>query len=94
MTLSESAHELAAVAGSHGWDLEGIQVREYLATEASLGHEPMTMYYPSEVELGETMRRMLADLDALKPRRVVLDALSELRLLAETLIRYRRQLLA
>lgn len=94
MTLSESADELAAVARSHDWSLDGVTVREYLADEAVFGHEQVTMYHSSEVELGETLRRMLADVDALKPRRIVLDALSELRLLAETPIRYRRQLLA
>jgi circadian clock protein KaiC len=94
MTLSESASELAAVGRSHGWDTRGITIREYLASEAAFGHDPVTMYHSSEVELGETLKRMLADIDALQPRRIVLDALSELRLLAETPIRYRRQLLA
>lgn len=94
MTLSESAAELAAVARSHGWDTDGITIREYLASEAAFGQEPVTMYHSSEVELGETLKRMLDDIDTLKPKRIVLDALSELRLLAETPIRYRRQLLA
>lgn len=94
MTLSESSTELHSVARSHGWSMDGIEIREYLASEAAFGHEQVTMFHPAEVELGETLRRMLADVDALKPRRIVLDALSELRLLAETPIRYRRQLLA
>lgn len=94
MTLSESAHELEAVARSHGWSLEGITVREYVLTSAAFDHEQVTMFHPSEVELGETLQRMLTDVDDFKPARVVLDALSELRLLAETPIRYRQQLLA
>jgi len=94
MTLSESAVELEAVARSHGWSLEGVSIREYVLNEAVFNHEQVTMFHPSEVELGETLQRMLNDVDELKPGRVVLDALSELRLLAETPIRYRRQLLA
>jgi circadian clock protein KaiC len=94
LTLSESARELTAMAASHGWSLDGIAIREYVASEAVFGHEHVSMYHAAEVELGETLRRMLADIDTLKPRRLVLDALSELRLLAETSIRYRRQLLA
>jgi circadian clock protein KaiC len=94
MTLSESAIELDSVARSHGWSLEGVTVREYVLHEASFGHEQVTMFHPAEVELGETLNRMLSDVDELRPARVVLDALSELRLLAETTIRYRRQLLA
>jgi circadian clock protein KaiC len=94
MTLSESALELEVVARSHGWSLDGVSIREYVLNEAVFNHEQVTMFHPSEVELGETLQRMLSDVDELKPGRVVLDALSELRLLAETPIRYRRQLLA
>jgi circadian clock protein KaiC len=94
MTLSESALELENVARSHGWNLDGVSIREYVLNEAVFNHEQVTMFHPSEVELGETLQRMLRDVDELKPGRVVLDALSELRLLAETPIRYRRQLLA
>ena len=93
MTLSESAADLERVARSHGWSLEGVTLREYMLQEASLDHEQATMFHPAEIELGETLRRMLADIDELRPARVVLDALSELRLLSETAIRYRRQLL-
>lgn len=94
MTLSESALELESVARSHDWSLEGVTIREYVMHEASFGEDQVTMFHPAEVELGETLGRMLSDVDELRPARVVLDALSELRLLAETTIRYRRQLLA
>ncbi len=94
MTLSESALELELVARSHDWSLEGVSIREYVLNEAVFNHEQVTMFHPSEVELGETLQRMLTDVDELGPGRIVLDALSELRLLAETPIRYRRQLLA
>jgi circadian clock protein KaiC len=95
VTLSESAQELKAVARSHGWDLAGIQVRELLPPEDALQpDEQYTVFHPSEVELNQTTLKVLADVDTLKPRRVVFDSLSELRLLAGNSLRYRRQILA
>ncbi len=95
ITLSESTRELEGVARSHGWDLAGIQVHELLpSSEAFEPDEQYTMFHPSEVELSETTLRILADVEQLKPTRVVFDSLSELRLLAGTSLRYRRQILA
>jgi circadian clock protein KaiC len=95
VTLSETADELHGVARSHGWDLSGIEVRELLPAEAALDVDQLnTMFHPSEMELHVTTRRILADVEALKPSRVVLDSLSELRLLAGSSLRYRRQILA
>ena len=95
VTLSETAQELRGVARSHGWDLSGIEVREMLPSEAALEpDEQYTMFHPSEVELSETTLRILSDVDVLKPSRVVFDSLSELRLLAGSSLRYRRQILA
>jgi circadian clock protein KaiC len=95
VTLSETAHELRGVANSHGWDLSGIEVREMLPSEAALEpDEQYTMFHPSEVELSETTLRILSDVDVIKPSRVVFDSLSELRLLAGSSLRYRRQILA
>jgi circadian clock protein KaiC len=95
VTLSESAQELRAVARSHGWDLAGVQVRELLPSEEALHpDEQCTVFHPSEVELGQTTLKMLSDVDAIKPRRVAFDSLSELRLLAGDSLRYRRQILA
>ena len=95
ITLSESKEELRAVAASHGWSLDGITLRELAPTEESLQPDQQyTMFHPSEVELGEATRRLLADVDRLKPRRVAFDSLSELRLLAGNPLRYRRQILA
>jgi circadian clock protein KaiC len=94
VTLSETEEELRAVAESHGWDLAGIAVRELTPSEADLDPEGQnTMFYPSEVELSETTKRLLQDVENLKPTRIVLDSLSELRLLAGTALRYRRQIL-
>lgn len=95
VTLSETSSELAGVARSHGWDLQGIHVREMLPTPDSLEpDEQYTMFHPSEVELSETTLRILSDVDLIRPSRVVFDSLSELRLLAGNSLRYRRQILA
>ncbi|MET0342609.1 MAG: ATPase domain-containing protein [Polyangiales bacterium] len=96
VTLSETKAELLAVAASHGWDLSGIHIYEMYAGEAldEDADEDNTLYMPAEVELGERMKALLAEVDRVKPSRVVLDSSSELRLLAQSPLRFRRQLLA
>lgn len=95
VTLSETEEELRAVADSHGWDLQGVEIRELTPSEGDLDPDGQnTMFHPSEVELVETTRRILHDVEALKPSRIVFDSLSELRLLAGSALRYRRQILA
>jgi circadian clock protein KaiC len=95
VTLSESEEELRGIAASHGWSLDGITIRELVPSEASLRPDQQyTMFHPSEVELGETTREILADVERLKPKRAVFDSMSELRLLAGNPLRYRRQILA
>jgi circadian clock protein KaiC len=95
ITLSESEEELRGVAHSHGWDLEGFQIRQLTPSETTLHEdEQYTMFHPSEVELSETTKSILADVERLKPSRIVFDSLSELRLLAGNPLRYRRQILA
>ena len=95
VTLSETEQELRGVAASHGWDISTIHVREMLPTQDSLQpDEQYTMFHPSEVELSETTLRILSDVEAIKPSRIVFDSLSELRLLSGTSLRYRRQILA
>ena len=94
ITLSESRTELVASAASHGWSLNGLNIREYAATADTLsGDGPVTMFPPSEVELPETVRHLIRDIEAIDPHRIVIDSLSELRLLAQDSFRYRRQLL-
>jgi circadian clock protein KaiC len=95
VTLSETEEELRQVADSHGWSLEGIELRELIPDEGNLHPDDQyTMFHPSEIELGETTKTILADVDRIKPLRVVFDSLSELRLLAGNALRYRRQILA
>ena len=95
IALSETEEETRAVAASHGWSLDGIHLRELAPTEDSLQpEEQYTMFHPSEVELTEATKRILADVEEFKPARIVLDSLSEFHLLAGNPLRYRRQMLA
>ncbi len=95
ITLAETRDELRTNAASHGWSLDRIDIREYIGFEAALNaDDELTMFRSSEIELSETMARILADIQQQNPHRLVIDSLSEFRLLSETALRYRRQLLA
>lgn len=94
ITLSETAAELRTVAASHGWDLKGVEVFELVTEEGLSPESEQSILHPSEVELGETTRGVMAAVERLRPRRVVFDSLSEMRLLAQNPLRYRRQVLA
>jgi circadian clock protein KaiC len=95
ITMSETKEELQGVADSHGFDLEGITVFELTEVQSQLG-EPAdsTFFRPSEVELNRLTEALTSQIDGLKPTRIVFDSLSEMRLLAETSLRYRRQILS
>lgn len=94
ITLSETADELKAVAASHGWNIDALSIFE-LADDTELDLDAQqSVFHPSEVELGETTRKVMDRVDAIKPVRVVFDSLSEMRLLAQNPLRYRRQILA
>ena len=94
VTLSESAEELALVAASHGWSLDGIEVFELMPDEEALRPDAQyTVFHPSEVELTSTTQAIFETIARVKPVRVVFDSLSELRLLARDSLRYRRQIL-
>jgi circadian clock protein KaiC len=94
VTLSETKSELEAVADSHHWDISGVHIFEQLIGEESLEEEETTVFYPAEVELGQTVKALLTEVERIKPNRVVLDSLSEIRLLAQSTLRYRKQILA
>jgi circadian clock protein KaiC len=95
VTMSETEEELRTAAASHGWSLDGIDVRELVPALSDLAPENQsTMFHPSELELTERTEAILEDVERLKPKRVVFDSLSELRLLAGSPLRFRRQLLA
>lgn len=94
ITLSETKEELGMVADSHGWDLGKIHLFELSAVEEKLkGETESTFFHPSEVELNRTAKAFLDEVERVKPVRVVFDSLSEMRMLAETPLRYRRQIL-
>ncbi len=95
VTLAETREELHDVAKSHGWSMEGIDLLEVIAGDESLDPErQVTMFHPSEVELSETTKTILDAVERVRPSRIVIDSLSELRLLAQHSLRYRRQILA
>jgi len=94
ITLSETRAELEKVAASHGWSLERIPLLELSAIESLLRPESQTtVFHPSEVELNKITGLLMAEVRKHKPVRLVFDSLSEFRLMAETPLRYRRQLL-
>jgi circadian clock protein KaiC len=93
ITLSETKSELEAVARSHDWDISKVHIFEHLIGEDSLDEEETTVFYPAEVELGQTIKSFLTVVDQIRPDRVVLDSLSEIRLLAQSSLRYRKQIL-
>jgi circadian clock protein KaiC len=93
VALSETREELTQVADSHGWSLDGIDLFELAPPKAFTQEEQNTLFHPSEVELAE-MTKAVADLcDRVNPRRLVFDSLSEIRLLAQSALRYRREVL-
>ncbi len=94
ITLAETEVELRAVAKTHGWSLDALNLFEMVPADGFGEDQEQTLLHPSEVELGETVRSIIAKVEEIRPARVVLDSLSELRLLAQSPIRYRRQILA
>jgi circadian clock protein KaiC len=96
ITLSETETELRESASSHGWDFaEPNEIFELVPPENLLDDEQQqSLLYSSDLELGETTKRIFEVVERVQPRRVVLDSLSEIRLLAQSSLRYRRQILA
>ncbi len=95
ITLSESKEELESAAASHGWSLDGVIVQDLTISGDTLNNETnYTVFHPSEVELDETTRLMLEQIERVKPKRLVFDSLSEMRMLASDSLRFRRQILA
>ena len=95
ITLSETEDELRDGARSHGWSLDGIDIFELVPPESLLDDDQQqSLLYSSDLELGETTKRIFEAFERVRPQRVVLDSLSEIRLLAQSSLRYRRQILA
>ena len=95
ISLSETKRELELVSQRHGWSLDGVDIFELVLAETTLDPErELTVFQPAEMELGETTGLIFREVERINPTRVVLDSLSELRLLAQNPLRYRRQVLA
>jgi circadian clock protein KaiC len=95
ISLSETERELRLVAKRHGWSLDGITVFELVPPEASLDpSRELTVFHPAEMELSETTQMVFDRVAEINPARIVFDSLSEMRLLAQNSLRYRRQILA
>jgi len=95
IALSETKSELRLVAKRHGWSTDKLNVFELVPPEVTLDPaKELTVFHPAEIELSETTRLIFDEVRNLKPKRVVIDSLSELRLLAQSPLRYRRQVLA
>lgn len=96
ITLSETERELRDSARSHGWELgEQIHIFELTPPESLLSAEQQqSLLYSSDLELGETIAKLFEAVERTQPTRVVIDSLSEIRLLAQSSLRYRRQVLA
>jgi circadian clock protein KaiC len=95
ITLSESRDELLHVASTHGWDLSGLDIFELVPPELSLDTErEQSIVYASDLELGETVQMVMEEVERVAPARIVFDSLSEIRLLAQGPLRFRRQVMA
>jgi len=94
VSMSETRGELQAVAASHGWSLEGIELCELVPPDIAGDKNRQTMFRSSEVELGETIKLLFDQLERINPACVAIDSLSEMRLLAQSPLRYRRQIFA
>jgi circadian clock protein KaiC len=95
VSLSETREELLRSAEAHGWALDGVEIFELMPPELTLDPErDQTVFYASDLELGETIGMVMKEIERLKPHRVAFDGVSEIRLLSQTPLRYRRQVLA
>jgi circadian clock protein KaiC len=94
VSMSETQAELNSVASSHGWSLDGVELCELAPPDAEDDGNRQTIFRSSEVELGETIRLLFDHIERSNPARVVIDSLSEMRLLAQNPLRYRRQIFA
>jgi circadian clock protein KaiC len=95
VSLSETRAELIRSAETHGWNLDGIEIFELVPPELTLDPQrDQTVLYASDLELGETVGMVMKEVERLKPHRVVFDSVAEIRLLSQSALRHRRQILA
>jgi circadian clock protein KaiC len=95
ISLAETPAEIHKVADSHGWDLSNVKITALVPSERNLSADSqLTVFAPSELELGETTEALIAAAEEYRPQRLVVDSMSEIRLIAQNPLRYRRQILA
>lgn len=95
ITLSETCSDLRTAAASHGWTLDGVECLEVLlSSDLGKGEADSLMFHPAEIELSETLTKLRDAVDRVKPSRVVVDSLTEIRLQSQTALRYRREVLS
>jgi circadian clock protein KaiC len=95
VSLSETRQELIHSSATHGWSLDGIDIFELVPPELTMDPErDQTVLYASDLELGETVDMVMREVDRLKPHRFVFDSIAEIRLLTQSALRHRRQVLA
>ncbi|MFP4564183.1 MAG: ATPase domain-containing protein [Spirochaetia bacterium] len=90
---SETEGEILRIAGSHGWSFEGIGMYHHDGVEDRELFE-QTVLLPAEVELPRTMEKILETVERERPERLVMDSLTEIRLMAREDYWYWSQLLA
>jgi circadian clock protein KaiC len=95
VSLTETRKDLENACASHGWTMEGIHLCDLSRSPANLrGESELSVFHPSETELGDTTKAIIAEVERVKPAHVIFDGLAELRLMAGDPLRYRRQLLS
>lgn len=95
VSLTEDRRDIARICAAHGWDIDTIDVADMTRNDFNQPRDAdYLMFQPTEVELGETTRQIVQEIERVEPRRLIFDGMSELRLLAAEPLRYRRQLLA
>ena len=93
ITLSQTERELRKIAESHGMDLSRCEVVALMASEIQDRHQTQTVLHTYEEELGELLSKIEGTIAARKPRRVVIDSLTELRLISASMLRFRRSVM-
>ena len=93
ITLSETKAELEATAVSHGWDVSKVHIHEVRTRSETNSSDDYSVFHASEVELSDLLEDLYSQARQIRPKRAVLDSLSEVRILSRDPIRYRRHLL-
>ena len=95
VTLAETSAELQEQIASHGWSLGTLLIYElFPAADSLAANDQYTFFHASEIELTQTMARLEETIERIRPQRVVIDSLTELRLITRDPLLLRRHLAA